>query len=865
MSKLETYREKRDFEKTAEPQGARRSRHARKSGAGGVFVIHKHAARQLHWDLRLQMDGVLKSWAVPKGPSMDPAVRRLAVHVEDHPLEYGGFEGVIPKGEYGGGTVMLWDAGRWEPIGDADAGYRRGDLKFRLVGQRLQGAWVLVRLATRRPAGEGDEEGGDAGKDWLLIKERDENAKPGAADPWGDDDCSVTSRRTMEEIAAAVAPESVAGRTMEEIAGAVAPAPRQWKSGRSAPLPDKAPLTLATLVDEPPEGEAWLHEIKFDGYRILARVSGEDVVLWSRNGLDWTARFPALAEELAGLDIEAALLDGEVVAYGPDGISDFGALQKALSERDDATLTYMVFDLLFAGGEDLRPLPLAERKARLGELLGGRRTGGSRPIRLSEHVAGGGGAIHAEACRLGLEGVVSKRADSRYAGRRSRSWLKSKCGRRQEFVVGGYTDPSGSRPGFGALLLGVHDDGGLRYAGKVGSGFGDEVLRSLAKRLRRLARASSPFDGVVKERAAHWVTPKLVVEVAFSGWTADGRLRHPVFKGVREDKAPGGVRRETAAPKSERGGKRRAAPGPNLAAASRSTPQARVSVAGVTVSHPDRLVYPDVGMTKLEVAKYYEAAAERMVPYLAGRPLTVVRCPGGAAEKCFFQKHATDSIPALVPRVTVREGRGSMTYPAIATAEALLTMVQLGALEFHIWGSREDHLELPDRLVFDLDPAPDVRWAEVRRGALRLREDLADRGLQSLLMTSGGKGLHVVVPVRPEAGWDAVKDFSRAVVEDLVRLYPEKYVATMSKAKRPGKVFIDHFRNGRGATAIAPYSLRSRDGAPVATPIAWDELPRTAGGGVWTAPRVRRRLRSRPDPWEGAGRLARQRLPAAFR
>ena len=897
MSKLETYREKRDFEKTAEPQGARRRRRTRKSGLGGVFVIHKHAARQLHWDLRLQMDGVLKSWAVPKGPSMDPAVRRLALHVEDHPLEYGSFEGVIPKGEYGGGTVMLWDAGRWEPIGDAEAGYRRGELKFRLAGRRLHGAWVLVRM---NAASESDE-GAGARKDWLLIKERDEDAKPGVADLWGVGDRSVTSRRTMKEIAGAPPPTThrrssaaglpaVASHQAAVVgseawtAGHHAPAAtrrrhsaggRQKRGSRSAP-PQKAALSLATLVVRPPEGDEWAHEIKFDGYRILARVSEGDVTLLTRNGLDWTARFPTLAAELTQLEIDGALLDGEVVAYGPDGISDFGALQQALSEHDDAKLTYMVFDLLFAGGEDLRPLPFAERKARLADLLRSGLSGGSRLLRVSEHVAGHGASFYAEACRLGLEGVVSKRADGSYPGRRSRTWLKCKCGHRQEFVVGGYTDPAGSRVGFGALLLGVHEAAGdLRYAGKVGSGFSDEVLTRLATRLSALARASSPFDGAVKERGAHWVTPKLVAEVAFSGWTTDGRLRQPVFKGVREDKAASAVRRETAPGAARRKAAATSHAKPDAAsrsaAAGHSAPdgpgksKSRLSVAGVRISHPERVVYPDLGMTKLEVVTYYEAVAERMLPHLTGRPLTVVRCPEGAAEECFFQKHAAASIPDRVARVAVKEGHGTKVYPDVTSAAALITMVQLGALEFHIWGSREAHLETPDRIVFDLDPAPDVRWADVRTAALRLREDLSGRGLESLLMTSGGKGLHVVVPMRPEADWSAVKGFSRDVVEDLVRRYPQKYVASMSKAKRPGKVFIDHFRNGRGATAIAPYSLRARDGAPVATPLAWDELGKTAGGGVWTAARVLRRLRSRPDPWAGADQLGRQRLPDAYR
>jgi bifunctional non-homologous end joining protein LigD len=800
MSWLETYREKRHFEKTAEPEGAPPRGHARKSAPGGVFVIHKHAARQIHFDLRLEMDRMFKSWAVPKGPSVDP-----------------------------------------------------GD-----------------------------------GKEWLLIKERDEFAEPGVDDLWGADDRSVASLRTMKEIAEA--PPAMHRRPSAT--------GRPTGARRNGP-PQKAALSLATLVDEPPEGDEWLHEIKFDGYRILARVSAGDVTLLTRNGLDWTARFPTLAAELTRLEIDSALLDGEVVADGPDGRSDFGALQTALRESDDAALNYMVFDLLYADGVDTRRLPLAERKARLAHLLRSGLPSGSRLVRVSEHVAGHGATFYAEACRLGLEGVVSKRADASYPGKRSRTWLKSKCGHRQEFVVGGYTDPAGSRAGFGALLLGVHDAGGdLRYAGKVGSGFTDDVLRRLATRLRALARVTPPFDGAVRERGTHWVTPKLVAEVAFSGWTTDGRLRQPVFKGLREDKAASAVRREIA-PEAARS---KAAATSHLKSAAGSTPARKsashpkpaasrpkpdaesrsaavghsapdapgkskgwVSVAGVRISHPERVVYPDLGMTKLEVVAHYEAVAEPMLPHLTGRPLTVVRCPEGAAEECFFQKHATGSIPDLVARVTVKEGHGTTTYPDVTSAAALITMVQLGALEFHIWGSREAHLETPDRIVFDLDPAPDVRWADVRTAALRLRDDLSGRGLESLLMTSGGKGLHVVVPLRPEADWSAIKGFARDVVEDLVRRYPQKYVASMSKAKRSGKVFVDHFRNGRGATAIAPYSLRARDGAPVATPLTWDELGKTAGGGVWTAPRVLRRLRSRPDPWAGADQLGRQRLPDAYR
>jgi bifunctional non-homologous end joining protein LigD len=881
MARLDRYRDKRDFSKTGEPEG-RSSRRRAPQTTEDIFVVQKHAARRLHYDLRLQLDGVLKSWAVPKGPSLDPAVRRLAVHVEDHPLEYATFEGVIPEGEYGGGTVMLWDAGHWEPIGDAREGYRRGELKLRLNGHRLRGGWALVRLPARAQpdrAGQSTTEG----KDWLLIKEKDEHAQPGRRDSWTNDDRSVASRRTMREIAAGAAPPAhgqYAGRQQGVREGR--------NSGSSAPPLGFAGVELATLVEQAPEGDQWVHEIKFDGYRVLARLEHGGVALFTRNGLDWTARFPRLATEIAELEATSAVLDGEVVAYRANGSSDFATLQRMLRECKDEGLLYMAFDLLHLNGSDTRALPLAERKRLLAQLLESQRRSPSN-LRLSEHVSGAGPAFYAAACRHGLEGVVSKRAQSAYTSGRTRSWLKVKCRWRQEFVVGGYTDPAGSRTGFGALLVGTYDTHGhLRYAGKVGAGFGDADLRRLASLLKARRRASSPFADAEAPHFVNWSTPSLVIEAAFAGWTAAGRVRQAVFKGVRTDKRPRDVRREepgdadSASPHFVQG----AASSDTRDAPSSSTPSTTADTAanappalavarpaheaggadsdptGLRISHPDRVIYADIGMSKLDVARYYEAVAERMLPHLAGRPLTVVRCPRGTAENCFFQKHANASVPDRITRVAVRTEHSVVNYPVITDLDALLTMVQLGALEFHIWGSKETQLERPDRMVFDLDPAPEVPWKDVRTAARVLRDSLASYGLQSLAMTTGGKGLHVIVPLQPLADWHTIGAFARNVAQSLAAREPQKYTTTMAKAKRTGKIFIDTFRNRRGATAVAPYSLRARDGAPAATPLAWNELGRTAGGAAWTASSVPRRLRAQAaDPWKDYSRLAAQRLP----
>lgn len=871
MGDLGAYRRKRDFSRTEEPEG---KGGRRESLSGGRFCIQKHAARRLHHDLRLELDGVLVSWAVPKGPSLDPKVRRLAMHVEDHPIEYGDFEGTIPKGEYGGGTVMLWDAGTWEPVGDAREGLEKGELKFRLAGKRLQGGWVLVHTRRRRD---------DEQNQWLLIKERDDTAHPGEPDPWGPDDRSVSTGRTMEEIASGTKPHGGASR-----------------------VPSKVALTLATLVDSAPSGDDWLHEIKYDGYRIAARVDGDDVRLISRNGLDWTNRFGEVAKALSALGTGGSWLDGEVVVFDDRGVSDFGRLQRFVKEGEPGDLTYVAFDLLFEDGEDQRGLPLHERKTRLERLLqrGGRAV--HDLVRYGDHIEGRGPAVYEEACVQGLEGIVSKRVGDAYAGRRSRSWLKSKCGRRQEFVIGGFTDPSGARQGLGALLLGVHDEeGALRYAGRVGSGFDDATLSRLSAELRPLERSAPAFVDPprgARARGVHWTSPSLVAEVAFSEWTGDNQLRHPVYKGLRDDKRAAEIVREgkftaerpsrAAAPagaptrpamKPSRAAStaRGSAPVEAASARSRSSPRRPATegglaagpstrsathvVGGVTITHPDRIVFPDPGLTKLKVAEYYAAVADLMLPYLEKRALTVIRCPDGIDSECFFQKHVTPSVPGSVSKVRVRTADDSTdVYPVVDTKEGLLAMVQNGAVEFHVWGSRVGSIEIPDNLVFDLDPGPDVAWRRVREAARTLREELQRRGLESYVRMSGGKGLHVVAPYASRARWPRVGAFAREVVEALVAREPAKYTATMSKAKRGGKVFVDHFRNGRGATSVTSFSLRARPGAPVALPIGWDELAKTRSGNEWTCRRVLRRLKTGgSDPWTDFFATGqRQRLPS---
>lgn len=810
---LERYREKRNFERTSEPRGEIAA------GATGMYVVQKHAASRLHFDFRLELGGVLKSWAVPKGPSMNPSVKRLAAHVEDHPVEYGAFEGTIPKDEYGGGTVMLWDRGTWEAEGDPEKGYAKGDLKFTLHGERLKGKWVLVRMK------KGEED-----KNWLLIKKRDEESlsndsgdSSDPAEPTIEYDRSVASGRTMDEISS-------------QSPGKIDPS--ALKAARRDRLPGFIRPELATLSDGPPAGDNWIHEIKYDGYRIECILSGGRARLLSRNGKDWTERFSGIAKAAASIPVDSAILDGEVVVIDREGRTDFQALQNIMQGLEKGGLSYMVFDMVFCGGYDLSGSPLVERKELLGRVLGSVETS---QIRFSEHIVGDGDTVFRKACGLGLEGIVSKKAASPYEPKRSRSWLKIKCAKRQEFVIGGFTDPSGSRAGFGALLLGYYDrSGSLVYCGKVGTGFSDKTLAGLSVRLAGLEIPEPAFANPptgFEARGNHWIRPELTGEVAFGSWTREGILRQPSFKGLREDKKPREVVREDA----------------------RENPRAVVreedrlpGTQPVKVTNPDREFYPDIGVTKRDLIDYYTEVAEWILPHLERRPLTLVRCPQGVEKECFFQKHFDDSAKPHLRPVPVPGKNGEEIYSVLTNIEGIIALVQMGALEIHAWGCRDDRLEQPDLLLFDLDPADDVDWAKLIDAAFFLRDKLKGLGLTSFVKTTGGKGLHIAVPLTPKLDWDGVKEFSRAVSESIVREFPGDFIATMSKAKRRGKIFIDYLRNGRGATSVVPYSTRAKAGCPVSTPLAWDELSEKLRSDSFNIGNIRARLAHlEHDPWEG--------------
>jgi bifunctional non-homologous end joining protein LigD len=841
---LKEYRKKRDFQRTPEPQGREEST----APGRGLYVIQKHAASRLHYDLRLEMDGVLKSWAVPKGPSLDPAEKRLAVQVEDHPLEYGGFEGTIPKGEYGGGTVMLWDRGTWEAEGDPAKEFPNGKLSFRLHGQKLRGSWALARMRERD---------GQPSKNWLLIKHKDNEAvaeeryRVVEAEP-----LSVASLRTMDEIAAGVSAHpapAVLSPTLD---------PGQLTKARPAPLPESFSPQLASLAAQPPEGDQWLHEIKFDGYRIVATINAGQVTLRSRNGKEWTARFPGIVAALQRLPVQQAILDGEIVVLRPDATSDFQALQEFLGEGRAATPLYYLFDLPYCNGYDLTGAPLLERKQLLQTLLA-RLPPTETTLRFSDHFRGGGAEVYRQACGLAAEGIVSKRAEAVYEQKRSRNWLKAKCRLRQEFVVGGWTDPAGSRSGFGALLLGYYQGGELIFAGRVGSGFTVGELQRLSGRLMQLAQAGSPFPAspaAEGHRVNHWVRPELVVEVEFREWTREGLLRQAAFLGLREDKAAGEIVREAPA-----AGADNHSPGQS---ASPATPPgksaATVVVAGVRVSHPDKILYPEQGVSKRDLANFYAAIGDFILPHIRRRPLTLVRCPDGHQGECFYQKHLKEALPASLRTVPIREKSATTPYPVLDGLPGLIALVQLGVLEIHPWGSREDDLERPDLLTFDLDPGPGLAWQQVIEGAQLLRHRLGQLGLTAFVKTSGGKGLHLVVPIEPRAGWEEAKGFARAVALDLVRSYPERFTAESKKAKRAGKIFIDYLRNGRGATTVAAYSTRARAGAPVSTPITWEELDQTMTPDRYRIDNLPRRLAGlKHDPW-GDYFTARQELKTSW-
>jgi bifunctional non-homologous end joining protein LigD len=893
---LQAYHAKRKFGATPEPRG----RQARRKGSR--FVIQKHAARRLHYDLRLEHDGVMKSWAVTRGPSLVPGEKRLAVRVEDHPIEYNTFEGTIPQGQYGGGTVLIWDRGRWQPEGDPDKGLAKGHLDFTLDGEKLHGAWHLVRMRGRP---------GEKRESWLLIKAHDDAAR-GERDPdiLEEEPNSVVSGRSIEEIAQAkgrvwqsnrgaaanaktAAQPRIGGMNAKpKAARATRRAPAKSAGGKNAkasgkrkaddveggvPLPDFIPPSLATLRAQAPDGPQWLHEVKFDGYRIQARLDHGKGRLLTRKGLDWTEKFPNVAQAVARLPATTALLDGEIVVEDEHGVSSFSALQAALKAHETERFVYDVFDLLHLDGRDLTGLALIERKRALKQLLGGAKQTG--PIRFSEHLEGDGALVLARACEMALEGIVSKRADAPYSSGRSENFIKSKCANAQEFVVGGYVPSSVLPRAVGALVVGYYENGKLAYAGRVGTGFARAVARDLWKRLHPLEIAKPPVDrmpATERRRDTCWVQPKLVVEVEFRGWTADKLLRQAAFKGVREDKPAAEVTRETpampdrkpSAPKKGRKPTKVAAHAARHATqrsqspparAARSAPRAKPSdETDVRLTHPDRVYWVDAGVTKQDLADYYRDAWDWMAPHVTGRPLALLRCPDGTKGPCFFQKHASAGLTGQNLH-TVIDPKGRQII-AIESIEGLLSLVQAGVLEVHVRGSRIDSLDHCDRIVFDLDPGEGVAWSDIVAAAHDVHERLAAIDLQSFVKLSGGKGLHVVLPI-DGTGWDTVKTFVQALAQAMAADEPARYLAKMTKSIREGKIFIDYLRNSLEQTSVAAYSTRARAGAPVSVPVSWQELARTSGGNQYTVMNLMKRLRGlKHDPWDELPRV-RQKLP----
>lgn len=825
---LEDYAHKRDFARSPEPPPARARRPRRQ---GLRFVVQKHAARHLHYDFRLELEGSLKSWAVPKGPSLDPQVKRLAVQVEDHPLAYAGFEGHIPEGQYGGGDIIVWDQGLWEPLeADPAAAWRAGKLGFRLQGEKLGGRWALIR--TR---------GGD-GRQWLLIKEQDASAR-------AESDYDVLAARPESVLSGAGLPGGEEGPAAER--GQEAEAAR----GRAGALPEWIAPALATLVDAPPPGD-WHWEPKFDGYRLLARVGAGEVRLYTRNRQDWTGRLPALAAAVQALGLESAWLDGEIVVLDARGVPDFQALQNSLEQNGGGELRYALFDLPYHAGEDLRALPLEARRERLRALLAARggpllQYSGDLPVAPREVLAG--------ACKLGLEGIIGKQAGSPYRSGRSRDWVKLKCGLRQEFLILGYTPPRGSRRGFGALLLGLREGGRLRYAGRVGSGFSGASLEALQRRMQPLVRvipALADLPAGTSTRGVTWLEPRLVCEVAFARWTRDGLVRQGVFHGLREDKPAAQVAREEASPVPS-------ADLPAAGGAARKSARSRAP-AGIAISHAERVIDKASGYTKGELAAFYCRIAPRLLPHLAGRPLSILRAPTGLEGERFFQRHgealALPGVRLLPPQLDP----GKKPLMAIDRVDGLVGAVQMGTIEFHTWNATVDHLERPDRLVFDLDPDPALPWARVVEATRLLLTLLDELGLAAFLKTSGGKGMHVVVPLARHHPWEELQDFSRAVSRHLARILSGRFAERMGPRNRVGRIFVDYLRNQRGASTVAAYSVRARPGLPVSVPITRGELEEIRGSGQWTVHTLAERLEGlKGDPW--AGYAHRQRVTREMR
>ncbi|MDY7522594.1 DNA ligase D [Sphingomonas sp. 10B4] len=795
---LAKYNAKRDFAKTAEPAGTLAPGH------GNRFIVQKHDASRLHWDFRLEVDGVLKSWAVTRGPSIDPDQKRLAVRTEDHPLSYADFEGTIPQGEYGGGTVMQWDSGTWAPIaGKSAKDIEQGHLHFVLEGERMKGEWMLIRLKPR---------GKEKGENWLLRKVGD--AEAGGTDTLVETGLtSVTTGRTMAEIAEGKKPSKQSTPSSPRTRGSRSSSTAGQKRdprvrGDDGKMPVFQEPQLCTLVDAVPTGNQWLHEVKYDGYRALIAVAKGKAKVFTRSGLDWTDKFQAIADAVAKLPVETALLDGEIVAF-KDGKPDFSTLKNAISSGGE--MTFFAFDLLHLDGEDLTGLANTARKERLEPLIDGE----DPRVQYSQHIIGQGEQLFETMCREGYEGVVSKRADAPYRGKRTQAWLKIKCTQRQEFVIVGWTTSAKSR-GFASLLLGLNGPDGLIYAGKVGTGFSTDLMMELRERLEKIERKTPTVKAPpAAVRGAHWVKPQLVAEVAYAETTPDGVLRHSSFLGLREDKAASEVVAETPA--------------------AVDTPATAIPETHIKVSNRDRVIFPESNVTKGELADYYAQVSSIMLPFAGSRPISLVRCPQGRAKACFFQKHDAGSFKGdHVHKVPIPEKDGSSEdYLYVDDADGLVACVQMGTIEFHGWGSSVGSLEQPDRMVFDLDPDEELGFDVVKKAAADLKEHLAELGLVSFAMLSGGKGVHVVVPLMPQAQWPAVEDFAERFARALGAAEPDRFLATMSKAKRKGRIFIDWLRNQRGATAVLPYVARARAGAPVAAPVSWSELRDIDAASRW--------------------------------
>jgi bifunctional non-homologous end joining protein LigD len=839
---LDKYRSKRNFGRTPEPDDE--SKPSGKSGTTRSFVIQKHAARNLHYDFRLELGGTLRSWAVPKGPSLDPGVKRMGVHVEDHPLSYAGFEGTIPTGQYGAGDVIVWDRGTWTAVGNAEKSLEQGKLKFELHGEKLKGGWTLVRMCGR--AESGDKAGGH--EPWLLIKEKDAHARP--ADQFDVLQAlpnSVLTGRNLPEKAASRSGLSAAKPARNHAAKKVAaagPADEPLPAGAvRATLPAALSPQLATLAESPPAGlDNWSWEIKFDGYRLLARIEGETVQCFTRNGHDWSGKMPALTDAIRRLGLQSAWLDGEIVVLDQRGLPDFGALQNAFDRgrsKAPGDLVYYLFDLPFFDGLDLRGVPLSRRRdilrTAITECL-------QDAIRFSESFDAPPGDLLNSAHELGLEGLIGKRIDSSYSSRRSPDWIKLKTRLRQEFVIGGYTAPQGTRTGLGALLLGVHDEQGkLRYAGNVGTGFDERMLRELKEKFVKLHTARDPFDDLPSSVKAQWIKPQLLAEVAFGEWTAAGRIRHSVFIGLRADKPAREIVREAT------GARATGAPATPQSAAARPVK--------VRVTHPGRVIDTQTGFTKQQLIDYYEAVGGLILPHLHERPVALVRAPEGVGGEVFFQKHAAAKTIPGVKLLPLELDPGHAPLLEIDSPRALLEAAQLNVVELHTWNATHRAINQPDRMTFDLDPGEGIAWPQMQQAALLVRTMLDELGLASFLKTSGGKGLHVVVPLKKPGSsspdFDTVKRFSQAIVQHLAKVLPQTFVAKSGPKNRVGKIYVDYLRNGFGATTVSAWSVRVRPGLGVSVPVAWDELESLTGGANWSVATIAGRLAIGNRPWEG--------------